>query len=71
MIHTGQTGRPFSSRFREHYRDYTLGKYNSKFSEHLLKHHRSFGPIETIMDLCTLHIQRQADEHYRKVSYIS
>jgi hypothetical protein len=49
MVYTGQTDRLFSTRFREHYRDYTLGQYNSKFTEHLLKHRHSFGPIDTIM----------------------
>jgi hypothetical protein len=48
MIYTGQTGRPFPTRFWEHYRNYTLGQYKSEFAEHL-KHRHSFGHIDTIM----------------------
>jgi uncharacterized Fe-S center protein len=50
----GQTGRPLAVRFREHFRDYTYGYNKSKFAQHLLDHHHSIGPMNTIMD--TLHI---------------
>jgi hypothetical protein len=48
-IYTGQTGRPFSTRFWEHYQDYIHGQNKSKFAEHLVKHCHSFGPIDTVM----------------------
>jgi hypothetical protein len=49
MTYTGQTGRTFSTHYKEHRRHYSLGHYDSKFAEHLLKHRHSFGPIESIM----------------------
>jgi transposase-like protein len=45
-----QTGRPFAVRFR----DFTHTYNKSKFAQHLLDHHHSIGPTDTIMD--TLHI---------------
>jgi hypothetical protein len=48
--HIGQTGRPFAVRFR----DYAHAHNKSKFAQHLLDHHHSTGPMNTIMD--TLHI---------------
>jgi hypothetical protein len=50
----GQTGRPFSVRFRENFRDYKHSKNKSKFAEHLLDLHHSFGPINTTMDILHL-----------------
>jgi hypothetical protein len=48
-----QTRRPFAVRFREHFRDYTHGYNMSKFAQHLLDHHHSIGPMNTIMDITT------------------
>jgi hypothetical protein len=45
----GQIGRPFAFRFREHFR-YYIYDYKSKFAQHLLGHHHSIGPINTIKD---------------------
>jgi hypothetical protein len=50
MSYIGQTGRPFATRFREHYRDYTHGHTQSKFAEHLLLNHHSIGPMGKIME---------------------
>jgi hypothetical protein len=50
----GQTGRPFALRFREHLRDYTHAHNKSKFAQHLLDHHHSISPMNTIMN--TIHI---------------
>jgi hypothetical protein len=50
----GQTGRPFAVRSREHFRDYTHAHNKPNFAQHLLHHHHSIGPMNTIMD--TLHI---------------
>jgi hypothetical protein len=41
---------PFSTHFQEHLRDYIHGHNKSKFAEHLLHHHHSFGPTDTIME---------------------
>jgi hypothetical protein len=46
--------RSFSVRFREHFRDYKYANSKSKFAEHLLDHHHSFGPKNTTMDLLNL-----------------
>jgi hypothetical protein len=45
----GQTGRPFLTRFREHFGEYTQGIPNSKFAEHLRSHH-SIGPIDAVVE---------------------
>jgi hypothetical protein len=50
----GQTGRPFSVRFREHFHNYKYANNKSKFTEHLLDHHHSFGPMHTTMDVLHL-----------------
>jgi hypothetical protein len=49
MNYIGQTGPPFATRFREHYRDYIHGRTQSKFAEHLLQNHHSIGPMNEIM----------------------
>jgi hypothetical protein len=46
--YVGQTGRSYSDRFCEHFRDYKYANSKSKFAKHLLNHH-SFGPIHTTM----------------------
>jgi hypothetical protein len=50
MKYIGQTDRPFSVRYKEHYREYTHDNPKSKFSEHLLQAHHSIGPMHTIME---------------------
>jgi hypothetical protein len=50
----GQTGRPFSTRFREHFQDYKYANSKSQFAEHLLDHHHSIGPMITTMDILHL-----------------
>jgi hypothetical protein len=50
MKYIGQTGRPFSVRFKEHYREYTHDNPKSKFSEHLLQAHHSIGPMHSIIE---------------------
>jgi hypothetical protein len=50
----GQTEGLFSVRFRERVRDFTHANKKSKFAQHLLDHHHSIGPINTIVD--TLYI---------------
>jgi hypothetical protein len=53
-VYVGQTGRSFSVRFREHFWDYKYANSKSKFVEHLLNHHHSFGPMHTTMDILHL-----------------
>jgi hypothetical protein len=50
MKYIGQTGRPFSVCYKEHYREYTHDNPKSKFSEHLIHAHHSIGPMHTIME---------------------
>ena len=50
MKYTGQTGRSFNTRFREHLRDYKNGCGKSRFAQHLLESKHAIAPIENIMD---------------------
>jgi hypothetical protein len=65
----GQTGRPFAVTFREHFRVYTHAYNKSKFAQHLLDHHHSIGPTNTIMDT-THHHKSQNDEHNGKIPHL-
>jgi hypothetical protein len=47
-IYTGQTGRNFKIRYKEHLLSYKHGNYNSKFT-HLLENKHSFGDIKNII----------------------
>jgi hypothetical protein len=51
MKHTGQTGRPFKTRFQEHLRDFKYGNSRSKFAQQLLENKHAIGPMEDIMDI--------------------
>jgi hypothetical protein len=53
MKYIGQTGRPFSVRYKEHNIEYTHDNPKSKFSEKLLQAHHSIGPVHTIMEPLT------------------
>jgi len=48
--YTGQTGRPFNTRFREHLRDFKNGYGKSRFAQHLLENRHAIGPMNDIMD---------------------
>jgi len=48
-VYVGQTGRSFSTRYKEHFRDYTNLDPKSKFTEHLIQSQHSFGPINNVM----------------------
>jgi len=50
MKHTGQTGRWFSTRFREHLRNFKNGYGKSRFAQHLLQKRHAIGPMDDIMD---------------------
>jgi hypothetical protein len=51
MKYTGQTGRSFQKRFREHFHDYKYNIRKSNSATHLLDHKHSIGPIFEIMDI--------------------
>ena len=50
MNYTGQTGRSFNIRFREHLRDFKNGYGKSRFAQHLLENRHALGPMNDIMD---------------------
>ena len=50
MKYTGQTGRPFKTRFQEHLRHLKDGSNKSKFVQHLLDNRHSTGPMNSIME---------------------
>jgi len=49
MTYTGQTGRPFKARFKEHTRDFKYNNRISKFAQHLLDEGHAIGNMEDIM----------------------
>jgi hypothetical protein len=51
MKYIGQTGRPFNTRFYEHFRDFKYATQKSRFAQHLLEHGHAFGPIENVMKI--------------------
>jgi hypothetical protein len=51
MKYTGQTDRPFKTRFKEHMRDFKYNNQKSKFAQHLLDNQHSIGNMENIMDI--------------------
>ena len=53
----GQTGRPFKTRYQEHYRDYKHGSMKSKFAQHLLENQHHIDSIDNIVDI--LHINNK------------
>jgi hypothetical protein len=55
--YVGQTGRPFHTRFREHYRDYKYANNKSKFAQHVTEEGHAFGPMEDIMSI--LHTEKK------------
>jgi len=57
MKYTGQTGRPFRVRFREHSVDFKYGNGKSRFASHLIENKPSIGPMDNIME--TLHTTRK------------
>ena len=48
--YTGQTGRSFHTRFKEHFRDYNYKNGKSNFAQHLIDNNHTFGPIDEVMD---------------------
>jgi len=51
--YTGQTGKSFRTRFKEHLQDFRHANGKSSFAQHLLDNGHDAGPIE---DMSTLHI---------------
>jgi hypothetical protein len=50
MTYTGQTGRPFKTRFKEHMRDFKHNNRRSTFTQHLENGH-TIGKMEQIMKI--------------------
>jgi hypothetical protein len=50
MKYTGQTGRSFNARFREHLREFKNGYGKSRFAQHLLENRHDIGPMNDIID---------------------
>jgi hypothetical protein len=57
MTYTGETGRPFKSRFQEHVRDFKHKNRKSAFAQHLLDNGHLIGKMEDIMKV--FHIKKQ------------
>ena len=73
MTYTGQTGRPFKTRFQEHARDFRYNNRKSAFAQHLLDNGHSIGKMEDIMKV--VHIKNKgrmlnALENYHIYIYI-
>jgi len=49
--YTGQTGRPFHVRYKEHARDYTHKGQKSNFAKHLLEEQHALHPMEDCMSI--------------------
>jgi hypothetical protein len=49
--YTGQTGRPFRVRFREHNNAHKYANNRSKFAQHVIDEGHSFGPMNDIMKI--------------------
>jgi len=57
MTYTGQTRRPFKTRFQEHIRDFKYNNRKSAFAQHLLDNGHSIGKMEDIMKV--VHIKNK------------
>jgi len=51
MTYTGQTGRPFKTRFKEHMRDFKYNNRKSKFAQHHLDNGHAIQNMEEIMKI--------------------
>jgi hypothetical protein len=49
MTYTGQTGRPFKTRFQEHVEDFKYNNRKSAFAQHLLDNGHSMGKMEDVV----------------------
>ena len=56
-IYTGQTGRPFHVRYREHYNDFKYANKGSTFAQHIINDRHPFGPLNEIMNV--IHFERK------------
>jgi hypothetical protein len=50
-MYTGQTGRPFKTRFKEHMRDFKYNNRRSTVAQHLLENGHAIGKMEEIMKI--------------------
>ena len=56
-MYTGQTGRPFRVRYREHYNDFKYSNNRSTFAQHFINEGHSFGPMDEILNI--IHYERK------------
>jgi len=56
-IYTGQTGRPFRVRYREHYNDFKYSNNRATFAKHVINEGHSFGSMNEIMNV--VHFERK------------
>lgn len=49
--YTGETGRSFHMRFKEHFRNYSYKNDKSNFGKHLIATTHTFGPVDEVMDI--------------------
>jgi len=57
MTYTGQTGRPFKTRFQEHVRDFKYNNRKSAFAQHVLDNGHLIGKMKDIMKV--VHIKNK------------
>jgi hypothetical protein len=57
MKYTGQTVRPFKTRFQEYFRDFKYANRKSSFAQHLLDNRHAMGHMTDIMDI--IHITKK------------
>jgi hypothetical protein len=57
MKYTGQTGRPFKTRYQEHIRDFKYGSGKSRFSRLLIDNGNDTGSMQNNVDI--VHMTRK------------
>jgi hypothetical protein len=61
-MYTGQTGRQFKTRFKEHALPYKNNYSNALYAQHLINHGHSLDKVEDIMDVIfTTHKENHLD----------
>jgi hypothetical protein len=53
MKYTGQTGRTFSTRYKEHIHDIIINNSNSRYLNHMLNTGHTYGVMMDTMDIIT------------------
>jgi hypothetical protein len=53
-VYVGQSGRSFTTQFKEHKNAFRSASHSSNFAKHLIEHTHSFGPIHSTMQILQL-----------------